>query len=267
MEHQTRIGDVDVAWEEHGEGSRTLALVHGFTGARLDFEDHVTALGERVRVIAADHRGHGGSTNFGEVDAYSLEILAADLIGFLELAGGGPVDLLGHSMGGMVALRVALARPDLLRSLILMDTAAESLGGGGSRPDFEGIVRTEGLLAMHRLLPPLPEAIQMQEQRGVAWMEKNQEDRLLNMDPEAFIALAPQVFDSPSLVSRLDEITCPTTVIVGARDRPFRTASEHLAAGIDGAELRIVDGAWHSPQRTHPEEWRDLVLAHLDATA
>ncbi len=55
-----------------------------------------------------------------------MDILVADLIALIEEVGHGPVDLLGHSMGGRVALGVVLARPDLINSLILMDTSAWS---------------------------------------------------------------------------------------------------------------------------------------------
>ncbi|MFP6664039.1 MAG: alpha/beta fold hydrolase [Deltaproteobacteria bacterium] len=265
MERRTRIGDVDVSFEEHGAGNPTFVLVHGFTGARLDFEDHLEALATTRRVLAADHRGHGGSTNFAAADAYSLDILATDLIAFLEAQGQGAVDLLGHSMGGMVVLRVVLARPDLVRSLVLMDTAAESLQGVALPDGIEAMVRRDGLLALHRKMPILPEAQRMVEQRGEDWLAANQVARLENMDIEAFLALFPEVFGGPSLLDRLGEIACPTTVLVGSQDQPFLAPSEHLAAGIPNARLVQIEGAWHSPQRTHADLWRAKILDHLNS--
>lgn len=263
MDESTRIGAVDVAWEEHGEGPDTLVLVHGFTGARVDFEDHLEGLAQPRRVIAADHRGHGDSTNFGTPDAYSLDILAEDLLAFLGTVTEAPVDLLGHSMGGMVALRCALRKPEMFRSLILMDTAAESLGGTGLPSGLDRLVRTEGLLAMNRKMPPLPESQRMRELNGDAWFEANQEFRLTRMDPHAFLALFPEVFGGPSLLDRLAEIGLPTTVLVGAEDTAFAAPSENLADGIEAARLVRIEGAWHSPQRTHPEIWRSAVETHL----
>jgi pimeloyl-ACP methyl ester carboxylesterase len=263
MDYTTRIGEVDVAWEDHGRGPETLVLVHGFTGARIDFEDHLEGLSESRRVIAADHRGHGDSTNFGTTEAYSLDILADDLLSFLETVTDAPVDLLGHSMGGMVALRCALLRPEMFRSLVLMDTAAESLGGDGLPSGLDRLVRSQGLLAMNRKMPPLPESQRMRELYGDAWFEENQESRLTRMDPEAFIALFPEVFGGPSLLERLGEVRMPTTVLVGAEDTAFAGPSAHLAEGIPGARLVRIDGAWHSPQRTHPERWRSILETHL----
>ena len=263
MDYTQRIGAVDVAWEEHGSGADTICLVHGFTGARVDFEDHLEGLATSRRVIAADHRGHGDSTNFGTTDAYSLDILTEDFLAFVETTSETPVDLLGHSMGGMVALRCVLRRPELFRSLILMDTAAESLGGVGLPPGLDRLARTQGLLAMNRKMPPLPESGRMREIYGDSWFEANQEYRLTRMDPEAFIALFPEVFGGPSLLDRLSEVTLPTTVMVGELDTAFIAPSTHLADGIRDAELVRIEGAWHSPQRTHPEIWRSVVESHL----
>ena len=267
MEKTVQLGEATIAYEEQGQGDPPFVLVHGFTGANLDFDDHLEALAESHRVLAPDNRGHGNSTNFAKRDAYSLDLLAADTIAFLEaVAGPHPVDLLGHSMGGMIALRVVLARPDLVRSLILMDTAAESLGGDGTLPaGVEDLVGAVGLLEMQRKVPPMPEALAFREQRGAEWVAANEEARLLRMDPEAFLGLMPEVFGGPSLLDRLGEIRCPTLVIVGAHDAPFLAASRRLADGIAGARLVEIEGAWHSPQRTHPEQWRSCVLEHLAA--
>jgi pimeloyl-ACP methyl ester carboxylesterase len=77
-------------------------------------------------VVASDHRGHGRSQKSGATDRDSINRLAVDLIGLLETEVGRPVDLLGHSMGGAISVKVTLTRPDLVRSLVLMDTSAWS---------------------------------------------------------------------------------------------------------------------------------------------
>jgi len=262
--HRTRIGDVELEWDEHGGGGATLALVHGYTGTRHDFEAHAAALADGRRVVAVDHRGHGGSTNTGDAASYTLERLADDLAAWLEIAGGGqPVDLLGHSMGGMLALRVVLARPALVRSLILMDTAAESPGAFTLPPEVAPLIRAHGLERMAALTPPRAEEKLLQTLKGEEWLRENRRRRLSVMDPEAFLALFPLVFAGPGLLERLGEIAVPTTVIVGEHDEPFRAPSARLAAGIPGARLAVVEGAYHSPQHTHPEVWRALVLEHL----
>ena len=77
-------------------------------------------------VFMIDLRGHGGSTNTGDPDSYRIEELSADLAAALSALEIPACDLLGHSMGGMVALHFALTYPDRVRSLVLMDTVARS---------------------------------------------------------------------------------------------------------------------------------------------
>lgn len=260
--NRTRVRDVDIEWEVHGEGPRTLLMVHGFTGARSDFEGHFAELARDRRIVAADHRGHGGSTNTGDPATYTLEVLADDLIGFLEAEADGAVDMLGHSMGGMIALRLALRRPDLVRSLILMDTAAEPPGGPVPE-NLRGLVEEHGLRRVIELAARTPERELFAQIKGDAWVDRDAERRLSAMDPEAFLALLPCVFQCESLLPRLGEIRCPTTVLVGSHDASFVLPSKRMADAIEGAQLDVIEGAYHSPQHTHPDAWRASVRTHL----
>ena len=107
-------GEITTAFLDEGldEGrGAPLLLLHGFTGSKLDFHDQLQWFSDRHRVLAPDQRGHGESSNLGRADAYSLDILAEDLAGFLDALDVQRCHLLGHSMGGMVALRFALRYP------------------------------------------------------------------------------------------------------------------------------------------------------------
>ena len=118
-----RVGSVELEVEEHGAGARPFLLVHGFTGSRDDFREMLPRLATRGRTLAVDLRGHGGSTNTGDPAGYDLETLRDDVLALLDTLGIERYDLLGHSMGGMVALRLTLAAPERVASLVLMDTA------------------------------------------------------------------------------------------------------------------------------------------------
>ena len=120
---RVRANGIEIAFEEHGRGDRPLLLVHGFTGFRQDFASQLAGLAQHGRVLAPDLRGHGESGRTGDPASYGFEELTADLLGFLDALGIERCDLLGHSMGGMVALRAALAAPGRIASLVLMDTA------------------------------------------------------------------------------------------------------------------------------------------------
>ena len=122
----TLIHGAEIVYEDVGAGERPLVLVHGLTGFRDDFRERLPALAELGRTIIYDHRGHGDSANTGDAATYTFDQLVADLGALLDARGVGACDLLGHSMGGMVALRFALAQPRRVASLILMDTAARA---------------------------------------------------------------------------------------------------------------------------------------------
>ena len=98
------VRDIEMEVEEAGAGERALVLVHGFTGSRDDFREQIEPLSALGRTIALDQRGHGGSTNSGRLELYTLANLVADLEAAFSALGLERADLLGHSLGGVVAL-------------------------------------------------------------------------------------------------------------------------------------------------------------------
>ncbi len=115
------VADVVLSVVEHRCPAPTApvaVLLHG-TGATAGSWDVVAAsLAARRTVLAVDLRGHGASSRPG---AYSIGLMAADVAALLDSVGGAAVDLVGHSLGGLVALRVAVGRPDRVRRLVLED--------------------------------------------------------------------------------------------------------------------------------------------------
>jgi pimeloyl-ACP methyl ester carboxylesterase len=276
------------AWGEGG-GEVPLVLVHGWTGSAADWADVGPRLAAGTgpagprRVLAVEHRGHGRSTNLGDQDRYTFDLLVEDLGAFLATLGPGPVDLLGHSMGGVVALRHALAHPASVRSLVLMDTAAAPVGFV-VEDDVEalaGVGRRDGMAAAHAVMrsvtrqaeedarrrraeagrPPRPQRPSSPARDArVAWS-------FAHLDPEALVALGRELNRHPSLVDRLGELAMPVTVVVGEDDRPLRPGADVLVAGIPGAHLAVVAGAGHSPQEDAPDAWLAVLADHLARAA
>jgi pimeloyl-ACP methyl ester carboxylesterase len=266
------VGGLDLAYEEHGRGARALVLVHGFTGSRRDFAPRLPELAALGRTVAVDLRGHGGSGRAPDPSAYTLERLADDLVGFLdamELAG---CDLLGHSMGGMVALRAALEAPGRLGSLLLMDTAARA-------PDLPidpfrlaaRVVREAGLATLAELLrrrgPDDPLRTAADRRLEAAWGEGYwNEWRLPNfgaMDPAAYEALGESIFAQERLDARLAALDLPTLVMVGEGDEAFLAPADELCAAIPRARRVTIADAGHQPQLENPSEWLAAIRAHL----
>src|SRR5580658_2025425 len=127
---KVQLGDVELAIAEAGTGGLPLLLLHGFTGAKEDFTDWIDALAALGwHAVAPDHRGHGDSSKPAGVEAYSMSILATDSTALVDALGWGRYTLLGHSMGGFVAQRMAFADPARILGLILMDTGHGPVDG------------------------------------------------------------------------------------------------------------------------------------------
>ena len=270
-----KIGAIEMEYEEHGGGAgRPFVLVHGFTGSRDDWREVLPRLAARGRTLAPDLRGHGGSTNPGESAAYSLDQLVADVAGFLDALALPRIDLLGHSMGGMVALRLALDQPGRVASLILMDTAAEPIAQDARRffDVAAKIASEQGMEALFKMAraaaerdPNRPASVQRYVERtGADKFWARIRAKQLSMDPEAFATLGPMLSEHEGVASRLGEIRCPTTVLVGEDDRAFLKPAQVLARGIPGAQHVVIESAAHSPQLENQEAWLEAVLAHLE---
>jgi pimeloyl-ACP methyl ester carboxylesterase len=267
----TRTFEVEgftLAWDEWGSGDGLpLVLIHGFSGSAHDFALHIPALAERRRVLAIDHRGHGRSTNSFNEASYTVDHIVDDVIDWLTHVVDGPVDLLGHSMGGRVALRLALARRDLLHSLILMDTTAWSFGVDDPAL-AEMIVEYFSSIGPETPMDTEPETAEsplIAAAMPQDWQIRANELRA-GFDPMACRALGLAIFDNhlQPVDHLLGDIDAPVTVIAGEHDHPYVDHAPGLAAGLVNGELAIIDGAYHSPQLTHADEWRAIVEDHLE---
>jgi 2-succinyl-6-hydroxy-2,4-cyclohexadiene-1-carboxylate synthase len=259
---------IEIEVEEAGRGDRPFVLLHGFTGSRDDFREQIPRLGALGRTVAIDQRGHGGSTNTGEPGDYRLDELVADLEAALTALAAPACDLLGHSMGGMVALRFALAHPERVRSLVLMDTIARPIRflppavveGGRAVIEARGM---QGLFELARSPKiPRPEAfLRFARTFGEERFWERVRAKLVAMDPAAWLAFGSTHFDG--VHDRLGEIRCPTLVMVGEQDTVFLAPADELAAGIPGARRLTIAGAAHSPQHENADAWFEAVRAHL----
>jgi 3-oxoadipate enol-lactonase len=267
------VNGVELAWGQWGEGDPPLVLCHGYTGSAMDFSLQIPALAEHRRVVALDLRGHGRSTACKNVDSYTIDLLAADLNAFIEAVGAGqPVDLLGHSMGGIVSMTAVLARPDLVRSLVLMDTSGWSF----LMPDEALRNMVQGFITKFdpaRGMPGRPPWKTPEDELIEAATEPDWRARrdavYLDMDAYAFKSLGMTLaFEGTvDLRDRLPSITCPVTVLAGELDHPLVDQGPELAAAVADGRLAVIPGAYHSPQLTHPDAWRAALEEHLTAAA
>jgi pimeloyl-ACP methyl ester carboxylesterase len=266
-----RNGDVLTAYHDEGQGD-ALLLLHGFTGSKLDFHDQLQWFTDRYRVLAPDNRGHGESSNLGRAGAYSLDILVDDLAGYLDTLDVQQCHLLGHSMGGMVAMRFALRHADRLKSLILMDTAAEPLTifPKALREQLAEEVRANGCASRIKMMRDMPMSDAQARGRdflGEAEHWRRIELKLSQMDPEAWVALGNDMSNQKGVLSDLESLSVPTTIIVGEHDVPFVEPSARMANMIPNARLVTIPDAAHCPQYENADAWRAAIDSHLARAA
>ncbi|RIK94812.1 MAG: hypothetical protein DCC71_23105 [Proteobacteria bacterium] len=269
---RARTGSIEIAYDDLGAGDRPLVLLHGFFASRDDWHDLLPRLAAHGRTLALDLPGHGESGRFAKAADYTVERLADRVIGFLDALGVERCDVVGHSLGALVARALAIRHPARVASLLLMSTSVRPLEGA-PRGVYEGaarIVRDAGIVAFYEIgraaverSVTRPSVARSIRRMGAERYWRRVRTNLLAIDIQAFPPLVRCLVDGPDCADRLGEITCPTTVIACGEDEPFQVECEALAARIPGARLvRIADAA-HSPHIEHEAAWLDAVSRHL----
>jgi pimeloyl-ACP methyl ester carboxylesterase len=115
---RARVGEIEIAYESGGAGEPALVFIHGIFQDRSYFAPQLAHFSGRRRLVALDLRGHGQSSVPTEA---TIDDFAADVIAVADAAGLDRAVLCGHSMAGIVGLRVALARPQLVCGVAMVD--------------------------------------------------------------------------------------------------------------------------------------------------
>lgn len=248
MTEIARSGEVAIAWEEHGSGP-PLLLVMGLGYGRWGWEPLLPALAERYRVLAFDNRGYGESDV--PPGPYTAAQLAGDALAVLDAAGVERAHVLGASLGGAVALELALRHAQRVEKLVLVATMsgvsnmhplpAPTLQLMAEAPTLDPAVALRRFV--ENALAPEPEP---------PLVERIVELRTANPPDPAGWAAQAGIWASFDVWEELPAIGVPTLVVQGEGDVVVdpRNAGP-IAERIPGAELRLVPGGhlffWNRP--------------------
>ena len=226
------------AGAEHG--GVPLVIVHGYNGS-CDYWYPQTVLGlaERRHVIAVDLPGNGLS---GKLSAHNMETLSGFIVRFIETLGFEQADLMGHSMGGLLAIAAATARPDRVRSLVLVDSAG--------LPD----------LVRHLWLVPVV-ALADSSMRQWRFYPTFIKIGMRARTKRECLEMVSKV----SIREALSRLELPVFVLWGEKDRVVPVEhGYYMAKHIAGAKLAVVEGVGHMPFYEKPAECNRLIIDFIE---
>jgi 3-oxoadipate enol-lactonase len=254
-------------YEEHGSGEETIVFSHGLLMNSGMFRNQVEALKNRYRCIMYDHRGQGRSAV--PADGYDMDNVAKDAASLIRLLGAWPCHFVGLSMGGFVGMRLAIHHPELLRSLVLMETSANPepkrnvgpyrmLAFIGRWFGFGPIAgRIERIMFGRTFLSDPARSEDLK-----AWRQA-----IIANDRKGAARAAHSVINREGVSEQLGEIRTPTLIIVGEEDvatPPKEGRMLHEA--IPGSKLQIIPGAGHSSSIEQPDAVTKAIVAFISNT-
>lgn len=264
------VNGVELHYEEYGEGDETIVFSHGYLMSHKMFAAQIDALKDRYRIIAYDHRGHGGSEPY--TDDFDMYDLVDDGAALIDKLVGGPVHFMGMSTGGFVAMRLMIRRPELLKSVVLIDTSADA-------ESVEGLKQYKLMLAVVRWLGVrfvYGKAVKIlmgeRFRKNPARQEEYQTWRryILGLNSRAISQFGHAIFNRDSVHDQLSKIDIPTLVIVGEEDiaTPPEKA-KRIAAALPNSQLVTIPNAGHTSPVEEPSAVTDAIndfMSRVDPT-
>jgi len=256
-----------ISYREAGFGSPVM-LLHSTASNGGQWKSLTNALKGHYRVVSPDLPGYGGSVEIGGQEGLRGD--AAPVIDLIEEVGA-PVDLVGHSYGGAVALKIAADRPELVRSLCLIEPVAFHLlrnAGGQDRALYEQVLSLEAAVRGGAAIgvpgSGMARFIDFWNGEG-AWTRLEPDFRAqLCRQADRVLANFASIAREPASFAPLRAIECPTLIVRGERSpAPARRIAELLACAIPGGVLAEIPGAGHMAPLTHPEWVDPLVASHI----
>lgn len=252
------LDEINLYYEIRGEGE-PLLFIHGLGSSSRDWELQLDFFAQNYKLILVDVRGHGRSGK--PPGPYSIPLFAEDIKKFLQALQVGPAHILGISLGGMIAFQLGISYPDLIKSLVIVNSTPELVAR--TLKDRLGIwqrlliVRFLGMRKMGEVLGdrflPDPEQAELRKIFIEHWAEN---------DKPAYLEAMKAVIGW-SVTDRLGEIRCPTLVI-GSDGDYFPTAEkENYVKLIPGAELLIIENSRHALPAEKPAEFNLAVKEFL----
>ena len=255
---QLHVNDIDLFYEITGQGQPVL-FIHGLGSSHNDWERQTPFFSRQYQVITFDLRGHGQSQK--PPGPYTMSLFARDTAGLVNSLGAAPVHVIGVSLGGMIAFQLAVDHPELVQSLVIVNTGPEliprTLNERWQVFMRFAVVRLFGMRKIgevlgKRLFPKVDQAAV--RQLFVERWEKN--------DPKAYIA-SMQAIVGWSVVDHLSVIDMPTLIMAGENDYTPVSIKEDCVSKMPQAELAVIRNSGHATPVDSTEKFNEVVASFL----
>ena len=226
------------------------------------WDDLATALAPMHELLRYDHRGHGGSAV--PAGPYAMDELVNDAARLIREWGRGPVVWVGLSMGGMVGQGLAIRHPELLRGLVLANTAAQYPAAAQSAwTQRIAAVESGGLQAIADMV--MERYFHAEFRAANPELVAQARRSLLRTQAAGYVAACHAVA-GVNWLDRLPQISCPTLILAGALDVGAPVAfSEAISQRIAGSKLEVFDDASHLSVAEQPAQFTRAVREFLAA--
>jgi aminoacrylate hydrolase len=248
------------------ETAPTIILSSGLGGSGAYWTPQIEALSQDFRIITYDHRGCGRTG--GEVpEDGGISAMADDVLEIADKLGLAHFDFIGHALGGLIGLDIALRRPGLIDRLILINAWSKADPHSGRCFDTRiALLENSGVEAFIKAQPLfLYPAIWMAE--NSARLADEEAHGLRHFQGRQNILRRIAALRAFDIDARLAEITVPTLVIATKDDLlvPY-SRSEHLARHLPSAELVLFDFGAHAVNVVEPASFNQTVIDYLNST-
>ncbi len=255
-----KVNNAELYYQSVGNGSETFLFSHGYLMNNTMFNGQIDAFKDRFRCVSFDHRGHGQS----EVtkNGYELDNLVTDAISLIEALDVGSVHFVGTSTGGFVGMRIALRRPDLLKSLVLMDTSAEAESQTALRQYnlLLWMVKYVGWWAVIGQVLPILFYNSFLKDGSRKIEVKNWRNIVTGHSKKGIVPFGKGIFERKSVLEQLADLSLPAAVIVGEQDiATTPDFAQRMADVIPNAKLYKIPDAGHSAAVEKPTEVADAM--------
>ena len=254
------VNDTQLYYRDVGSGE-LLVFVHGLGSSADDWARQIDAFADRYRVVTFDVRGHGQSAK--PDGPYSIPLFAADTAALLRALEAAPANVVGLSMGGMIALQLALDAPDLVKRLVIVNSMPEAeLDSLRDRWIYWSRRLATQVLGMRATGKMIANRIFVKPEQGM--LRQQFIERWAANDKRAYLATINAIAGW-NVADRLGEITCPTLVVAADQDYTPVSVKREYAAQMPNAELTVIEDSHHATPVERPQAFNHVLDAFLQS--